>query len=146
MPNHFHLLLTQIEKNGISKFMQKLATGYSMYYNKRYERTGTLFEGKFKSEHANEDDYLKHLFSYIHLNPVKIINPSWKEKGVKNKPQILSYLEKYPYSSYPDYLGHDRPQNKIINPETFPEYFPDRKSVKEEIFTWLDLNKQARPV
>src|SRR3989344_3214113 len=73
MPNHFHLLLTQAQDGGISKFIQKLSTGYSMYYNKKYERSGTLFEGKFKSQHAGEDNYMKYLFSYIHLNPIKLI-------------------------------------------------------------------------
>src|SRR3989338_11478806 len=53
MPNHFHILITQMEDKGISKFMQKLSTAYSMYYNKKYQRTGGLFEGKFKSEHAS---------------------------------------------------------------------------------------------
>ena len=59
MPNHFHILITQMEEKGVSKFMQKLSTAYSMYYNKKYKRTGGLFEGKFKSEHLNKDRYLK---------------------------------------------------------------------------------------
>src|SRR3989344_9198885 len=66
MPNHFHILLTQTNNGDVSKFIHKLLTGYSMYYNKKYERVGALFEGKFKSEHANNDRYLKYLFSYIH--------------------------------------------------------------------------------
>ncbi|MEI8175112.1 MAG: transposase, partial [bacterium] len=51
MPNHFHILITEKIEGGISKFMQKLSTAYSMYYNKKYKRTGGLFEGKFKSQH-----------------------------------------------------------------------------------------------
>jgi len=47
MPNHFHILLTQIEEKGISKYMQKLTTAYVMYYNKKYKRTGKLYEGVF---------------------------------------------------------------------------------------------------
>src|SRR3989344_979129 len=78
MPNHFHVLITQMEENGISKFMQKLSTAYSMYFNKKYKRTGCLFEGKFKSQHVDTDEYLKYLFSYIHLNPVKLIQEDWK--------------------------------------------------------------------
>lgn len=137
MPNHFHLLLTQPDHGSISKFMQKLSTGYSMYYNNKYERTGTLFEGKFKSEHADDDDYLKYLFSYIHLNPVKLIDKDWKEKGIKNKSQALKFLEQYVFSSYQDYLGYDRKQRKIVNPEAFPDYFPTQGLFKEEIFNWL---------
>ena len=61
MPNHFHLLIKQKIVNGISLFMQKLMTAYVMYYNKKYKRTGALFEGKFKSTHVDSDIYLKYL-------------------------------------------------------------------------------------
>ncbi len=66
IPNHFHILVRQENEKGISLFMQKLSTAYVMYYNKKYKRTGSLFEGKFKSKYAGEDTYLKYLFSYIH--------------------------------------------------------------------------------
>jgi putative transposase len=140
MPNHFHILITQKEEGGISKFMQKVATAYVMYYNKKYNRTGGLFEGKFKSEHSSNDIYLRYLFSYIHLNPVKLIQKDWKENGIKNKKYALEYLEKYKYSSYLDYLGIKRIQNKILNIEDFPEYFPGKKSFQKEIFEWLSYN------
>ena len=94
MPNHFHILITQTEERGISKFIQKLTTAYVMYYNKKYKRTGGLFEGKFKSEHLNNDRYLKYLFSYIHLNPVKLIDTDWKEAGIKDKRKIIKFLGK----------------------------------------------------
>jgi len=140
MPNHFHLLLTQAQDGGISKFIQKLSTGYSMYYNKKYERSGTLFEGKFKSQHAGEDNYMKYLFSYIHLNPIKLIDKNWKERGIKNKTRAISYLEKYRYSSFVDYLGWDRLEKKIINPSKFPDYFSKTAAHKNELFEWLDFN------
>ncbi len=74
MPNHFHILFKQEKEQGITTFMQKLSTAYVMYYNKKYKRSGGLFEGKFKSKYAGEDRYLKYLFSYIHLNPLKILD------------------------------------------------------------------------
>src|SRR3989344_2776781 len=43
MPNHFHLLIREVEEGGISKFMQKVTTGYTMYFNKRHDRSGSLF-------------------------------------------------------------------------------------------------------
>jgi putative transposase len=140
MPNHFHILITQVEETGISKFMQKVLTAYVMYYNKKYERTGGLFEGKFKSEHASNDRYLKYLFSYVHLNPVKLIQNNWKDVGIKNKKEALEYLQNYKYSSYFDYLEIKRIQNKILNTESFPKYFSNKKSFKEEIFDWLSYN------
>ena len=105
MPNHFHLLLHEKDEGGISLFMQKLATGYSMYFNKKHERIGGLFEGTFRAEHADKDNYLKYLFAYIHLNPVKLIEPKWKEVGVTNVARVKKYLKEYKYSSYVDYLG-----------------------------------------
>jgi len=137
MPNHFHILITQIEDDGISKFMKKLLTGYVMYFNKKYKRTGSLFEGRFKSEHVNNDNYLKYLYSYIHLNPVKLIQKDWKESGIKNKKEVLDFLKNYKYSSYLDYFGINRVENKVLDTNTFPKYFTNKNSFEKEIFTWL---------
>lgn len=139
MPNHFHILITEKVGKGISRFMQKVSTAYVMYYNKKYNRSGSLFEGKFKSQHLNTDSYLKYVFSYIHLNPVKLVNKTWKEKGVKDKKHTLDYLESYEYSSYLDYLGKNRWQNNILNRKDFPEYFPVPKTFSKEIFAWLSF-------
>src|SRR3989338_5483185 len=100
MPNHFHLLLKEIEMGGISQFMGKLSTAYSMYFNKKYERTGSLFEGRFKSSRIANDNYLHYLFAYIHLNPIKLIEPMWKEKGINDFARAKEFLGRYNYSSY----------------------------------------------
>lgn len=137
MSNHFHLLMTQAREGGISKFMQKLTTGYSMYYNKKYKRTGSLFEGKFKSQHAGEDYYLKYLFSYIHLNPIKLIQSDWKEKGIKDKNRAFNFLEKYNYSSYLDFLNIKREENALLDIKFFPNYFKTSSGFKRELLEWL---------
>lgn len=67
-PNHFHLLLTPLAENGIEKFMQRLGTGYTMYFNNKYKRKGNLFQGVFKSVHIDSNEYLLHLSVYINLN------------------------------------------------------------------------------
>ncbi|MBU3925748.1 transposase, partial [Patescibacteria group bacterium] len=103
MPNHFHLLVREKTENGISMFMEKLFTAYSMYFNKKNERTGRLFEGIFKATHANKDQYLKYLFAYIHLNPVKLIDLKWKENSITDKEKAKKFLKEYAYSSYLDY-------------------------------------------
>lgn len=146
MPNHFHLLVTPLKEGGLSRFMQKLTTGLSMHYNIRYKRTGSLFQGKFKAEHADGDTYLKYLFSYIHLNPVKLIQTDWKDVGVRDLENAKSYLKKYYFSSYTDYLGDKRQENSIIDKSGFQDYFPDEKLFEKEIFEWLSTNTQARPV
>jgi putative transposase len=141
MPNHFHILLTQKVDNGISLFMKKVSTGYSMYFNKKYERTGSLFEGAFKSQHADSDEYLKYLYSYIHLNPVKLIQPLWREEGVKNINHTFEYLRNYTYSSYPDIsIGEtygNREEQKIIKSSLFTGYFSTPEEHQQELLSWL---------
>lgn len=137
MTNHFHLLIKEKIENGISKFMQKISTAYSMYFNKKYKRTGGLFEGKFKSQHINIDRYLKYIFSYIHLNPVKFIEPEWKKAGIKDIKSTIEYLKNYQYSSYLDYSGEKRLRSKILDMKEFPKYFPSKNSFENEIFDWL---------
>ena len=108
MPNHFHILIREKTTGGISKFMQKLLTAYTMYFNTKNERTGALFQGKFKAKIINEDEYLWNLISYIHLNPIKLIEPTWRESGIMNKKSAESFLQKYKHSSYLDYYGEQR--------------------------------------
>jgi len=68
LPNHFHLLLRSNIENGISKYMQRLGVGYTMYFNKKYERSGGLFQGTFKAKHVATDQDLRQVFSYVVLN------------------------------------------------------------------------------
>ena len=143
IPNHFHLYLTISPRcflgdEAISVFLKKLCTAYSMHFNRKYERTGKLFEGTFKSTHVDNDEYAKYNFSYIHLNPVKLIDPLWKESGIKDPGKTLDFLDQYKWSSYQDYRGKKRPENKIISPADFPDYFSDPKVFDEEIFDWLN--------
>jgi putative transposase len=137
MPNHFHILLTPLVECGISIFMGKLCTSYSMYFNKRYDRTGSLFQGTFKSQHANSDEYLKYLFSYIHLNPIKLIQSDWKVAGIKDSRVAMQYLDTYKYSSFLDFCEIERAEGRILTPERFPDYFPEKESFKKEIFEWI---------
>lgn len=141
MPNHFHILVREREAGGISRFMQKMTTGYTMYFNKRYKRTGALFQGAFRSEHIKEDRYLKYLLSYIHLNPIKLIEPKWKERGITDKEKAEEYLEHYAYSSYLDYLGESRLENKILSMDVLPNYFETTRDFKTNIMEWLDFKK-----
>jgi len=138
MPNHFHILITQTEKGSISKFMQKLTTGYVMYYNEKYKRTGSLFEGKFKSEYVDNNNHLKYLFSYIHLNPVKLLESKWKETGIKNKNKTNEFLKNYKYSSFKDYLNENREELAILNKKAFPNYFSTTKDFIKEILEWIN--------
>lgn len=137
MPNHFHLLIRELEEGGISKFMQKLTTGYTMYFNKWHERNGSLFQGKFKATHVADDRYLRYLISYIHLNPIKLIEPKWKEIGIADKTRAEQYLESYTPSSYLDYLGKQRIEGMILVREALPEYFSSGADFKTFVTEWL---------
>ncbi len=137
MPNHFHIMLTPLIENGISIFMQKIGTAYSKYYNKKYDRTGTLFEGKFKATHLNTDNYLKYIFSYIHLNPVKLIQKDWKENGINNVNKTFKYLENYSASSFLDWKGNSRNENKIVNKEPFKDVASVSKELLDDLLHWL---------
>lgn len=143
MPNHFHLLIREKSDGNISLYMKKLATAYVMYFNKKYGRSGSLFEGKFKSQHAESDRYLKYLFSYINLNPIKLIEPNWKKNIIKNKLQAYNFARDYKYSSF--YFFENKNKDKkdvIININSFPKYFSNLKEFKEEIFDWLSFPEE----
>lgn len=71
MTNHVHLFCTPASEKGISLMMQSLGRMYVRYFNYTYKRTGTLWEGRYKSCLVNADDYLFHLYRYIELNPVR---------------------------------------------------------------------------
>jgi len=141
MPNHFHILLTPLVEEGVTLFMRKLTVGYSMYFNKKHHRTGSLFEGRFKSEHVDSDNYLKYLFSYIHLNPVKLLQPDWQQQGIINLQDTFTYLYAYRYSSYID-NAVSRPESNILNRTPFPEYFATKQAYDREMKDWLTYNDE----
>lgn len=88
MPNHFHLEIHQSEERILAQFMSSLTVAYSMYFNRKYHRTGALFQGKYQSINVTTDNYLLHLSRYIHLNP----------KSLHRDPLT------YPYSSIAAYM------------------------------------------
>src|SRR3989344_8614218 len=103
MSNHFHLLVHQRDKKAVTKLMQSLCTAYTMYFNRRYERVGRLFQGRFKASIITNDAYLIQISRYIHLNPDK--HMGWE------------------FSSLPYYLKIK--QASWINPQPILELFDD---------------------
>jgi len=113
MPNHFHLLIKQQDEDAIVKLLRRLFTTYVIYFNRRYDRVGTLFQGPYKAVLVGEDGHLLHLTRYIHQNPTLT-------KG---------FLNEYPYSSYAYYLGERK--SDWLNTETVLSFFKGSK--KEEL-------------
>lgn len=105
MPNHVHLLVRQMQDNGITKYMSKIGTGYAGYFNRKHDRKGHLFQDKFYSVHVSNDNQLKIIFTYIHTNPLSLFNSNWKEIRVENSEKHLKFLNDYKWSSYQDYIG-----------------------------------------
>lgn len=105
MPNHFHLLVEEIIIGGISKFMHKLGTGYTNYFNKKHSRSGALFQGTFKATHIENGNYLKYLLIYINImNPGQLVEPNLKEEGIRNEQKVLDFAESYFWSTNKEYL------------------------------------------
>lgn len=77
MPNHFHLLLYQIEIDSITCLMRAVCSSYGNYFNKKYKRTGSLFQGIFKAVRIENDGYLQYISRYIHRNPSDYLGWEW---------------------------------------------------------------------
>lgn len=120
MPNHIHLVVRERGAGGISKFMLKLMTAYSMYFNKKYERSGPLFTRPFRSKHIGSDDYLRWVFAYVHLNPLELLQKDWKERGVANPSAATAFMHGYRYASFRDYFGDARPESCILERTALP--------------------------
>jgi len=126
------------------KFMSKLLTAYSSYFNKKYDRTGALFGSEFRSEHLDKDEYLKYIFSYIHLNPAKLKDPFWREAN-ENRKELFDFINTYPYSSHLYYFGqYTSEEAMILNKEVFPAYFSG-SDYEREIWEWLNYNESPLP-
>ncbi|MFA5050724.1 MAG: transposase [Patescibacteria group bacterium] len=119
MPNHFHLIMKQSTERAIVEFMRRLTNAYVKYFNDKYDRTGPLFQGRYKAVLIDSESYFFHLSYYIHYNPVELF---------KNDKDAIEKVENYPYSSYADYLG--KRNTKWIDKELLMEDF---KKGEEEI-------------
>lgn len=119
MPNHYHLILRETTEKGISAFMQKLGTAYTMYFNAKRERVGNLFVKPFRAKHLNNDRYFQHAVRYVHLNPAELFEPGWKEGVVGSKEGLAEKLISYSYSSLADHVDQTLPKRAILGNDIF---------------------------
>lgn len=150
MPNHIHLLVRQVVDNGISLFFQKMG-GYSSYFNKKYQRFGSLFQRPFKAVHIKTEDQLLIIITYIHLNPIDLIEANWKINGISNPQKVIEFLECFPWSSHPHYLEKGN-LSWLINssflkeilktPEDFRNFVQARIFHKTELNTFLEKTQR----
>ena len=120
MPNHFHFLLKQNSDNGVTKYMRRISNAYVRYFNKKYDRVGSLFQGKYKSVLIDSDSYLLHLSRYIHLNPLEV-----------------GSLQSHEFSSYLDYIG--KRNSKWLHKDIVLNFFEKSKIGNDKLI--LDRKK-----
>ncbi|MGC9602284.1 MAG: transposase [Minisyncoccia bacterium] len=138
MPNHFHIVLRQKCEQGITIFMRRLLTGYSMYFNTKYGHSGTMFQGRFKSSYVDSEEYFRYIFAYAHLNPLGLFQADWKESGIRNKEGARSFLNRYPYSSFIDYPKSNRPEGAILSLADAPDFLKNQNDL-EDLLRWQDF-------
>lgn len=136
MPNHYHLLLSPLVENGVTKFMKKLNMGYAKYFNERYQRTGALFEGRYKRVLVERSSHFIHLPFYIHLNPLDFEFPEWRDRKLKSLQKAINFLENYRWSSHLDYLGRKNFAS-VTQRDFLNDYFGGPKKYEKAIQTWL---------
>jgi len=136
MPNHIHLLLKQLKDDGISRFMQKVGTGYVSYFNKKYRRMGHLFQARFGAIHIKTEEQFKNVFVYIHTNPISLVAPEWKEKGIGNSKKVIEFLGNYRWSSYLDYIGKKNFPS-IIDKELLNKILGSEKGCQKFVENWI---------
>jgi len=107
MPNHYHFLIKSLNQNSMKDFIHSLALRYVRYFNKKYSRIGSLFQGRYKAVLISDDRYLLHLSRYIHLNPHEYTKDITKA-----------------YSSYTDYLGLRK--TKWVKPDIIFKFFNNK--------------------
>jgi len=96
MPNHFHLMIQQLTERAVIEFMRRLSNAYIKYFNEKYNRVGSLFQGRYKAALIKKESHFLHLPCYIHYNPSELF---------ENKKDMIERTKNYNWSSYADYLS-----------------------------------------
>ena len=126
-------------------FMHKLNKGYSRYFNIKYERKGTLFEGPYKAVRVEREAHFNHLPYYIHLNPLDLKYPTWRDRKLKDYKLAFAFLNTYRWSSHLDYLGKKNFPS-VTQREFIQEYLGKGKEYEKEIQKWLKSIQTAASV
>jgi len=131
MPNHVHFLLKQLLDNGISKFMAKITSGFSHYFNVRHERVGYLFQGNFGAVRIEDDEQFVHVSRYIHLNSVSSYLIEVED------------LDNYEYSSFPEYINKKK---GFCNTKEILSYFKNAQEYGKFVYDQADYARQLENI
>ena len=116
--------------------MRKLNIGYAKYFNEKYQRKGTLFEGRYKSILIDEEAHFIHMPYYIHVNSLDLKFPEWRNKEIKNYKAAMKFLEDYRWSSFPDYIGKKNFPS-VTSREFLLEFFGGTDNYRKDTLGWL---------
>ena len=137
LPNHYHLMLSPLKEGAVSLFMKKLNSGYAQYFNQKYERTGTLFEGRFRRVLVKNQAHFIHLPYYINVvNTLDLLQPGWREEKQIEYKKAVKFLDSYRWSSHLDYCGKKNFPS-VTQREFLLEFFGGTDGYQKEIKTWL---------
>lgn len=128
MDNHFHLLVQETKEGGISKFMQRVCTSMSMYFNTKYKEKGTIFQGAYKSRTVDSDEYLQYLAAYIQVkNPLERY-PGGLRGAIRGFDEAFEWALNDPFSSLGDYAGARN--SPLLDQELIIDIFGEREGFK----------------
>ncbi len=135
MNNHFHLLIRQKVDGGISKYLGQIQNSYTRYFNIRSTRKGSLFLERFKAVRIETDEQLLHVSRYIHLNP-------YTGYVVKT----LTDLQRYPWSSFPEYLNHATTISPFCQTLMILDHFKSRALYRKFVFDQADYQRKLESI
>ena len=141
LPTHFRGYATPLVRNGVSRFMQRVQTAYTMYFNRKYKRIGALFQSTFKSRHIKDELDARFLLAFMHLLPISLVDPEWKDLDRGELIRFEKDIAGYPYSSIGEYLSGTF---SIVNPSGFPALLSPKHRVDDHVTMWLRARNEYR--
>lgn len=139
-PKRFYILAAPLAPNGIAKFMQKLQTAYTMYFNLKYQRDGRIFHGAYTSEAAQSEKHLKYIFAMSQLHPAILFDVDWENAREMDLRSLAYKASQYRYSSVGEYA---KKKFVITVPEHFPKFFLNAKNPDSLVRMWREGRKYA---
>lgn len=139
LAREFHILARPLVEGGVAKFMQKLQTAYTMYFNKKYQRAGSLFQTSYRSDMTQSEADVHFLFADIHLRPAELFDAAWDEKEGHELYSLAHKAMQYRYSGAGEYVSR---KFVITDPSAFPKYFLRAKDPDFYIRVWTKGKKK----
>ena len=138
MPNHYHIFSSPIKDKGLTAFHKKFGAGFANFFNTKYERSGALFQGRYKKVLVDNDAQALQLICYIHANPLDLWKPNWKEKGLTSSEiqNALEFLEGYRWSSHMDWWGIKNFPS-LIDKSSMSRFFESQEEYQKFFIDWL---------